>query len=175
MIIDFTGYLNTFFSLDVNLENITTRLSVLTFIITGLDDKLNWFTNSLFLKDTRAESKGFVGTGVKEIGVVNISSGKFITKNAELNSALLGAESLKVRGDSSDLSLANESTANIHSVFGGCISGNFTNGEVNLDALVFKALTLDVDWDTTGKLTKRWVNFGDGIAWTDNLVDCEGI
>jgi hypothetical protein len=41
--------------------------------------------------------------------------------------------------------------------------------------LVFEALTLDVDWDTTGKLTKRWVNFGDGIAWTDNLVDSEGI
>jgi hypothetical protein len=40
-----------------DLELVATRLSVLTFIITGLDNELNWLTDGLILKDTRTISK----------------------------------------------------------------------------------------------------------------------
>lgn len=71
VIVDFTRNLNTFGCLDVDLEDIATRFTVLVLVVTGLNNELNGLANSLFLEDTRSESKGLVGTGVKEVSVAD--------------------------------------------------------------------------------------------------------
>jgi len=47
----------TFGGLNVNLEDVTARLSVLAFVVTGLDDELNGLANSLLLKSTGTEAE----------------------------------------------------------------------------------------------------------------------
>jgi len=47
----------TFGGLNVNLKDVTARLSVLAFVVTGLDDELNGLANSLLLKSTGAEAE----------------------------------------------------------------------------------------------------------------------
>lgn len=75
MIGDFTGDLETIFGLDVDLEGVTSGLSVLAFIVTGLDDELNWLADGLILEDTWSKGKRLVSARVKEVGVVNVSGG----------------------------------------------------------------------------------------------------
>lgn len=57
MIIELVWDLSAVVSLDSDLELITTRLTVLAFVVTGLDHKLNWLANSLILEETRSEAQ----------------------------------------------------------------------------------------------------------------------
>lgn len=57
MIINFTWNFSTILGGDLYLELITARASVLTFIVTGLDNELNWLSTCLLLEDTWTEAK----------------------------------------------------------------------------------------------------------------------
>lgn len=171
MIINRSWDVCTFSCGDLNLEVITTRLAILVFIITSLDNKFNRFTNSLVLQDTRAITKRFVGTSVQKVSITNRSGGKFITKQWKLYSALFRSKILETGCQTGQLSFAHKSTGNIDSEFSGSVDKSGTNSEVNFDRLILETLTFNVTKNTTGELTKRGINFSDGIRRSNNLVD----
>jgi hypothetical protein len=175
VVTDLAGDFDTLVSLDHNLEDITTGLTVLAFVVSCLDDKFDGLTNSLISKNTWTKAERLVGTGVQEVGVVNVGGGEFVTKDGELDSALLGSKLFEVGCDSGNLSLGDEDTSNVEGVLGGHIGGLPANGEVDLDGLVLEALTPDVNWDTTGKLTEWGVDMSNGVRGTDNLVNSKSM
>lgn len=78
VIVDLAWDLSTVLVFDDDLELITARFSVLAFIITCLNDELNWLTNSLLLEDTWTEAKRLSGTGIQEVVVVDEGGGHTI-------------------------------------------------------------------------------------------------
>jgi hypothetical protein len=175
VVVNLAGNLNTLGGLDVHLENVATRFTVLVLVVTSLNNKLNGLANGLVFQNTGAKGKRLVGTGVKEVGVAYGGSGKFATEDRKLHSALLGSKALEVGGDCGHFSFTNELARYVESVLTRSIDKGVANGEVDLDGLVFEALTLNSDWDTAGKLTQGRVNLSNGVRWTDDLVYGEGV
>jgi len=81
MIVNFAWYFDTRVGLYNNLELVASRLTVLTLIITSLDDELNWLVDCLVFKKSRAEAKGLQRSGVEEVSVRYKGCGEFVTKN----------------------------------------------------------------------------------------------
>ncbi len=81
VISDFARYLSTSVSLNGNLENIATRLSVETFVVTSLNHELYWFANCLLLKKAWAKAERLEGTSVHEVSEGNECGRKFVSED----------------------------------------------------------------------------------------------
>lgn len=164
VIANFVWNLSACFSVsNLDREGVATGLAVLTFIVTGLNNELNWLTNCLLLQHTLTVAKRLVGTGVKEVSVVNECGGELWSKNRKLDSALFWSKLNKAWGDSGHFGLTDENTWHIDSVLGAAVSWDFTHGKVNTNRVVLETLTLNVDWNTTSELTEWWVNISDSV------------
>ena len=64
-----------------DLEDVETGLSVLTEVVTSLDDELSRVADCRILQETRAERKRLVSSGVHEVGEQARGSGKISTLN----------------------------------------------------------------------------------------------
>ena len=100
---------------------------------------------------------------------------QFISKNWKLNCAIFRTKCLEVWCNCCNFSFAYKNTGNIKSELGWSINWLLTNSEVDSYSLIFKSTTLYDYWNSTSQLTKRWVDFCDCIAWTDNFIDCKCI
>jgi hypothetical protein len=136
-----------------------------------LNNEFNRLANGLIFKKTWSETEGLKSTSVKEVGVMDKRGGKFVTEDGKLHCAVFWTELFEVGGIACHFGLRDESTGRLEGHLAGGINGCFTNGEVNLNGLIFKAHTFDGNWDTTSELTKWGVNLSHGVGGTNDLVD----
>lgn len=81
MIGNLAWYLSACVRFDCDLENITARLSVESFVITSLNHKLYWFPYGLFFEKTRAEAERLESTSVHEVSEWHEGCCKFVAEN----------------------------------------------------------------------------------------------
>jgi len=81
VISNFIWNFNTSVGLNCDLEDITTRFTVLAFVVTSLNNEFNWLTNSLVFEKTWSKCKRFESASVHKIGEGNKCSSKFVSED----------------------------------------------------------------------------------------------
>lgn len=171
MISDLIWDFYTLVSFDCHLEDISAWFSILSFVIASLNNKFNWFSNSLFFQQAWPKAKRFKSSCIHKVIERNKSGGKFITKYRKLNGAFFWTKCFKVWCDCSQLSFTYINTRGFKCEFCGYVRWLFTYSEVDFYTLIFKSLSFYSHWNTASKLTERWINFGNSIAWTNDFTN----
>jgi hypothetical protein len=77
---------------DFHDEVVSTRFSVLTQVISGLNNELNWGADAAVLEKSSSISEWLVSSSVHEVSEVSEGSGEVTSLDRQLNNALFGSE-----------------------------------------------------------------------------------
>lgn len=160
---------------DSDLEVVSSGLSVLTHVVSGLDDESDWDSDSHTVAETWSVAERFVGSGVHEEGESLPGGSQVRSGQSKLDDSWLWSETLEGWRHTGDGSLVFELSRHNQSLLGWLINWAASLSKEDADSCFFETNTSDGDWDVTGELTEAWVNRGNGVGWSDDFLDVESV
>lgn len=172
--LDLRFLLLAFFIIEVlvgdDFEFVSSRSSVLSEIVPGLDGEFDWSSwRDLLRHATRSVGKRLGSSGVQEVAEVYPGGGNFLGSNLDLHDSFLWSENFEVWSHAFDLCRGNESSWHLESLLGDGVDRPVADSEKHVDVDFLETLTCDSEFDSTGELTEGWLRGHDGVGWTDNL------
>jgi len=148
-----------------DLEFVSSGGSVLSKVISGLDDELYWCSDGNFQWEaTGSVGKRFDCSCVEEVVEGDEGCRDLLSTNLELHDGFFWSELLEAWGCTVNLSWTDEGSLDSQSLLlGNNINWSAATGEVNVDVYFLEALSYDNKLNITGKLTKSWVGLHDSI------------
>jgi hypothetical protein len=126
---------------DFDLEDISSRSSVLVQIISGNDHEIDWYSNTQILKNTRSKSERFASSSVQEILERNPGCGEILTSNAELHHTFFWTKLLKTWRNDRKFSFTHIGSSCLEGKFARGINWFTSLGEKNLNTVVLETFS----------------------------------